>query len=204
MFRTCDMSKNKLQPDRIPTVQEQWDCTKQVLYSHFMVELPVIWLFHPMAEMFGMSTWQLTRRSTGARCKSTSTTSSTNTRRRLGLAAECAHPAEVMILGAGTILGPWGYCYVKRDLHIFTVYHILPFWAGAEHHDFHHMAFTNNFATSFRWCDRLFGTDIKYLEHRPRMNELKMSGLSREQFAATEKKMLEQVEAYRYGSKKVA
>ncbi|GBE85880.1 hypothetical protein SCP_0804020 [Sparassis crispa] len=77
------------------------------------------------------------------------------------------------------------------------------------------MAFTNNFATSFRWCDRLFGTDIKYLEHRPRMNELKMSGLSREQFAATEKKMLEQVEAegvveaakveaYRYGSKKVA
>ncbi|GBE85879.1 hypothetical protein SCP_0804010 [Sparassis crispa] len=24
-----------------------------------MVELPVIWLFHPMAEMFGMSTWQV-------------------------------------------------------------------------------------------------------------------------------------------------
>lgn len=49
----------KLQPNKIPTVGEQWACTKQVLFSHFTVELPVIWLFHPMAEFFGMATWQV-------------------------------------------------------------------------------------------------------------------------------------------------
>ena len=51
--------KWKLQPNKIPTPGEQWACTKQVLFSHFTVELPVIWLFHPMAEFFGMSTWQV-------------------------------------------------------------------------------------------------------------------------------------------------
>ena len=34
--------KWKLQPNKIPTPQEQWECTKQVLFSHFMVELPVV------------------------------------------------------------------------------------------------------------------------------------------------------------------
>ena len=39
-----------------------------------------------------------------------------------GLAAEYAHPAEVFILGTGTIAGPILYCYFARDLHIFAVY----------------------------------------------------------------------------------
>lgn len=39
-----------------------------------------------------------------------------------GLAAEYAHPAEVFILGAGTIAGPILYCYFTRSLHIVTVY----------------------------------------------------------------------------------
>ena len=39
-----------------------------------------------------------------------------------GLAAEYAHPAEVMILGTGTIAGPILYCAFRRDLHIFSVY----------------------------------------------------------------------------------
>ncbi len=39
-----------------------------------------------------------------------------------GLAAEYAHPLEVMILGTGTILGPLLYCWFKPDLHIVTVY----------------------------------------------------------------------------------
>ena len=51
--------------------------------------------------------------------------------------------------------------------------HILPFWSGAEHHDFHHMAFTNNFSTSFRWWDRIFGTDIKYREYRCHVERVK-------------------------------
>ena len=39
-----------------------------------------------------------------------------------GLAAEYAHPAEVMILGTGTIAGPLLYCAFRGDLHIVTVY----------------------------------------------------------------------------------
>jgi len=42
--------------------------------------------------------------------------------RTLGLAAEYAHPAEVFILGTGTIAGPMLYCYFTRNLHILTVY----------------------------------------------------------------------------------
>jgi methylsterol monooxygenase len=41
--------KWKLQPNKIPTAKEQWECTKQVLISHFTIELPAIWLFHPTA-----------------------------------------------------------------------------------------------------------------------------------------------------------
>jgi hypothetical protein len=39
-----------------------------------------------------------------------------------GLAAEYAHPLEVMILGTGTIFGPLLYCWFKPNLHIVTVY----------------------------------------------------------------------------------
>jgi methylsterol monooxygenase len=137
-----------------------------------------------------------------------------------GLAAEYAHPAEVFILGAGTITGPLLYCHFTRNLHIFTVYvwivlrlfqaidahsgydfpwslqHILPFWSGAEHHDFHHMAFTNNFSTSFRWWDRIFGTDDKYRQYRARVNKAKkeMRGASKEQLLALEQKLMDEVE----------
>ena len=38
-----------------------------------------------------------------------------------GLAAEYAHPAEVFILGAGTICGPLLYCYFTQNLHLLTV-----------------------------------------------------------------------------------
>ena len=38
-----------------------------------------------------------------------------------GLAAEYAHPAEVFILGAGTVCGPLIYCYFTQNLHLFTV-----------------------------------------------------------------------------------
>jgi methylsterol monooxygenase len=139
-----------------------------------------------------------------------------------GLAAEYAHPLEVFILGLGTILGPIIYCAFRGDLHIFTVYiwitlrlfqaidahsgydfpwslqHILPFWAGAEHHDFHHMAFVNNFSTSFRWWDRMFGTDDRYLAYRSRMREqlkaARAKGLSPDQMRELEHSMIEQAE----------
>lgn len=120
-----------------------------------------------------------------------------------GLAAEYAHPAEVFILGLGTVGSPILFCALLGNLHLITVYlwitlrshpslqnadrrlfqaidahsgydfpwslnKFLPFWAGADHHDFHHQAFVNNFSTSFRWWDWTLGTDKKYRAFRRR------------------------------------
>ncbi|KAF8493739.1 C-4 methyl sterol oxidase [Russula emetica] len=231
--------KWKLQPNKVPTPEEQWECTKGVLFSHFTVEGPAIFLFHPVAESFGMNTWQVPFSSWQTMLLQLAfffffedmfhyfshqllhTPLLYKHIHKLhhkysapfGLAAEYAHPLEVMILGTGTILGPLLYCWVKQDLHIVTVYiwitlrlfqaidahsgydfpwslqHIVPFWSGAEHHDFHHMAFVNNFSTSFRWWDRLLGTDKKYLAYRERMRAA-TKGLDAAQRKAVEEKMV--------------
>lgn len=100
-----------------------------------------------------------------------------------GLAAEYASPVEVMLLGLGTVGSPILYCAVTKDLHILTMYfwiigrlfqaidahsgyefpwslhHILPFWAGAEHHDVHHEKFVGNYSSSFRWWDYFMTTE---------------------------------------------
>jgi methylsterol monooxygenase len=238
--------KWKLQQKKVPTAQEQWDCTKLVLYNHFMVELPLIWLFHPIAEFFGMSTWQVpfpTLREMipqialffifedfyhylahqglhyGPLYKHIHKIHHKHSA-PFGLAAEYAHPAEVMILGIGTIGGPLLYCFFTQNLHMVTVLiwitlrllqtidahsgydfpwslqHIIPFWSGADHHDFHHMAFTNNYATSFRWCDRIFGTDKKYQAYRARVRAAKAAirSASKEDQAALKQKLLDQIE----------
>jgi methylsterol monooxygenase len=59
------------------------------------------------------------------------------------------------------------------------------------------MAFTNNFSTSFRWCDRIFGTDKKYQEYRARVNAAKkaMKGATKEEQKKMEEKLMAEVEA---------
>ena len=78
-----------------------------------------------------------------------------------------------------------------------SLHNIIPFWSGAEHHDFHHMAFTNNYSTSFRWWDRIFGTDNKYREYRARVKAAKatMKYATKEQLLAVEQKLMAEVEA---------
>jgi len=237
--------KWKLQPNKVPSKAEQWECTKLVLFSHFAVEAPVIWMFHPLAERIGMSTWQVPLPSwrlmlpqialffvfedmfhyfshqllhTKALYKHIHKIHHKYSA-PFGLAAEYAHPLEVLILGTGTIAGPLMYSYVMRDLHIFTVYvwialrlfqaidahsgydfpwslqNIIPFWSGAEHHDFHHMAFVNNYSTSFRWCDWLGGTDTKYRAYRKRMADAKKQMEAKKASEAEWKQFEERVNA---------
>ncbi|KAL0571084.1 C-4 sterol methyl oxidase [Marasmius crinis-equi] len=209
--------KWKLQPAKVPSPEEQWKCVKQVLFGHFTVELPTIWLFHPLAETVGMKTyhvpfphwqtmvWQIAffmffedlyhfvahralhipllyKHIHKIHHKYSAP---------FGLAAEYAHPAEVMILGFGTLAGSLVLA-LFTEVHFVTFFiwvilklfqavdshsgydfpwslqRILPFWSGADHHDFHHMAFTDNFATSFRWWDRIFGTDVKFQAYQRR------------------------------------
>jgi methylsterol monooxygenase len=103
-----------------------------------------------------------------------------------GITAEYAHPIETLILGTGTIGGPLLYVYLTKDLHLATVilwlivrliqtvdahsgydfpwslHNFVPFWAGADFHDHHHMVFLGNYGSSFRVWDWLFGTDKRY------------------------------------------
>jgi methylsterol monooxygenase len=59
------------------------------------------------------------------------------------------------------------------------------------------MAFTNNYSTSFRWWDRIFGTDKKYREYRARVRkaQAEMNSASEAEKKALEQKLLDQVEA---------
>jgi methylsterol monooxygenase len=232
--------KWKIQPNKIPTPAEQWECTKAVLLTHFTVELPEIWVFHPICEYFGMATWQVPFPSWQIAARQIAIffvledtwhyfahmalhygplyrhihKMHHKYSAPFGLAAEYAHPAEIIILGLGTIGGPILYTMFMSDLHIAVVYlwitlrlfqaidahsgydfpwslhNFLPFWSGADFHDYHHMAFVNNFSTSFRWWDRLFGTDDKYRKFKARLRETKKSERN-----ALEKKLLEETEA---------
>lgn len=205
------------------TPKQQWEATKHVLLTHMTIEVPQITSFHPLCEYFGLATWQVPFPSIttmlwqigaffvfedmfhywahrllhwGPFYK--------NIHKKhhefsapFGLAAEYAHPAEIIILGMGTIGGPFALCAVTGNMHILTVYiwitlrlfqaidahsgydlpismhNWIPFWAGADHHDHHHMAFVGCYATSFRWWDHFMGTDASYKRTRARQAEEK-------------------------------
>jgi methylsterol monooxygenase len=72
--------------------------------------------------------------------------------------------------------------------------HFIPFWPGVNHHDFHRMSFTNNYATSFRWWDRIFGTDDKYRAYKAHLAAAKKQKKSASEEKELERKMLEEVE----------
>ncbi|CCJ30613.1 unnamed protein product [Pneumocystis jirovecii] len=212
----------KLQAGKVPTFREQWSCTKLVLISHFTVELPQIWLFHPLTQYFGMSIatpfpnlskmflhiliffimedtfhyWAHRALHWGPLYKHIHKLHHKYSA-PFGLAAEYAHPAEVLILGLGTIGSPILWCFFTGDLHLFTVYiwitlrlfqaidahsgydfpwslnKFIPFWSGAEHHDAHHEIFVNCYSTSFRWWDHFMGTDKRYKALRERQASMK-------------------------------
>ncbi|ORY84652.1 fatty acid hydroxylase superfamily-domain-containing protein [Leucosporidium creatinivorum] len=141
--------KWKLQPNKLPTAKQQWECTKAVLLVHFTVELPQIHAFYPLAASVGMKTYHLPFPSylqmayqiaiffviedawhyfghrlfhypyLYKRIHKLHHTYSAP----FGLAAEYAHPIETLVLGAGTVCGPLAYCWWSGgDMHILTMY----------------------------------------------------------------------------------
>lgn len=213
------LQKYKIQQKTIQnTSANQWKVFRYVLLSHFFFELPMIVGFHPVAVYFGMAIsavpfpplskmipqiilffifedffhyWAHRGLHYGPFYKHIHKLHH-EWSAPFGLAAEYAHPIEVLILGTGTIGGPLIWCYFTHDLHLATTltwmtlrlfqaveahsgydfpwstHNWLPFWSGSEHHDYHHMAFTNNFSTSFRWWDHIFGTNDKYIKYKAR------------------------------------
>jgi methylsterol monooxygenase len=140
-------NKYKLQSQKMPTMKEQWDCAALVLLSHFTVELPQIWLFHPIATYFGMDygvpfpsitkmalqiavffvmedAWHYwTHRALhyGPLYKMIHKLHHTYSA-PFGFAAEYASPLEVMILAIGTVGSPILWVSLTGDLHLFTMY----------------------------------------------------------------------------------
>lgn len=215
--------KWKIQNTKTPTLWEQAHCAGVVLVSHFTVELPQIWLFHPIATFCGMDfgvpfpplwkiifhicvffvmedTWHYFAHRAlhyGPLYKSVHKLHHYYSA-PFGLTAEYASPIEVMILGLGTIAPPALWVYLTGDLHLFTMYawivarlfqaidahsgydfpwslrRILPFWAGADHHDLHHEKFIGNYASSFRWWDKILDTEATQ-EARKRRRDKKLA-----------------------------
>lgn len=114
-----------------------------------------------------------------------------------GFAAEYAHPIEVALLGIGTVGSPLIWLYFTGDLHLFTIclwislrlfqavdahsgyefpwslHHVLPIWAGADHHDEHHHHFIGNYASSFRWWDFVLDTEAGLTAKTSREKKMK-------------------------------
>uniref|UniRef100_A0A7S1XJL5 Fatty acid hydroxylase domain-containing protein n=1 Tax=Erythrolobus australicus TaxID=1077150 RepID=A0A7S1XJL5_9RHOD len=97
------------------------------------------------------------------------------------LAATFAHPIEVIMLGIPTFTGPalvgphmltmWIWLMMRQyeaiDIHSgyefpWNINSYLRFYAGTEHHDYHHHMYSGNFASVFTWCDVLYGTSLGY------------------------------------------
>lgn len=100
-----------------------------------------------------------------------------------GITAEYAHPIETIFLGIGTGLGPvifapwihivhlwaWLLVRVNQTVEVHSGYDFpwslnnwIPFWGGAEFHDFHHNKNIGNYASTFTYMDAIFGTDRWY------------------------------------------
>ncbi|TAQ85210.1 hypothetical protein B7494_g6452 [Chlorociboria aeruginascens] len=118
-----------------------------VLLSHFTVELPQIWLFHPMAKFCGMETgvpfpalstmalhiavffvledtwhyWMHRAMHWGPLYKNIHKIHHTYSA-PFGLAAEYASPIEVLVLGIGTVGVPILWVLLTGQLHILTMY----------------------------------------------------------------------------------
>ena len=75
----------------------------------------------------------------------------------------------MMITGVVTLTGQVPYERLLETIDVHSGYDIplnplnlVPFYTGARHHDFHHMNFIGNYASTFTWWDKPFGTDAQY------------------------------------------
>ncbi|ODV96393.1 hypothetical protein PACTADRAFT_49752 [Pachysolen tannophilus NRRL Y-2460] len=214
----------KIQDTKLPSDKEQWECLKSVLTSHFLVEAFPIWFFHPLCEHIGISYsvpfpnwfdiflqisvffffedawhyWFHRGLHHGVFYKYIHKQHHRYAA-PFGLAAEYAHPIEVMLLGFGTVGIPIIWCLLTKNLHLFTIciwitlrlfqavdahsgyefpislHHFLPFWAGAEHHDEHHHHFIGNYASSFRFWDFVLDTEAGLTAKQSREKKMKSS-----------------------------
>lgn len=204
----------KLQPSKPFTAEQEWNCFKRLMFSHFVIELPLMGVGHYVfTHVLGMRmdlplpSWQSTALMVlgslvledfyfywihrllhhPALYKHIHKMHHDHSA-PFGMAAEYAHPIETIFLGIGTFLGPLFFGTHVFQLHVWLLVRLfqtieahvgydlpwsprqfLPFYGGAEYHDFHHETFTGNYASSFIIWDYVFGTDVKYRQRREKL-----------------------------------
>ncbi|KAL4943988.1 hypothetical protein BDV06DRAFT_188576 [Aspergillus oleicola] len=136
----------KIQENKSPSASDQWTCVKYILAIHFIIELPMIVLFHPMMELCGVQyTFPFPKLSLiaaqialffivedtyhywlhrafhwGPLYRSIHRVHHQYAA-PFGLTAEYASPAETFLLGLGTITPPLVLGYVTGNVHLITV-----------------------------------------------------------------------------------
>ncbi|KAG0450803.1 hypothetical protein HPP92_026751 [Vanilla planifolia] len=121
----------------------------------------------------------------------------------IGFAAPYAHWAEVLLLGIPSFVGPalvpghmitfWLWFALRQieaiETHSgydfpFSPTKIVPFYGGAEYHDYHHNVggqSQSNFASIFIYCDYLYGTDKGYNYQKAQLTKLREQWISDKQ-----------------------
>uniref|UniRef100_A0A0A9D2I5 aldehyde oxygenase (deformylating) n=1 Tax=Arundo donax TaxID=35708 RepID=A0A0A9D2I5_ARUDO len=112
-----------------------------------------------------------------------------------GFAMSYSHWAEALVLSIPTLAGPaivpchvttqwlWFSIRLIEGINTHSGYHfpfspakLIPFYGGAEYHDYHHYAggrSQSNFAPIFTYCDYIYRTDKGYRYHKARIAKLK-------------------------------
>ena len=171
--------------DKPITWESHWKCIKRLAVSHVVFQLPMMFVFHEVAPLIGIRTdkvlpswssiligcvfaffvedfyfyWVHRLLHWGAWYQYIHKIHH-EYQAPIGMAAEYAHPLETLLLGFGTMLGPF-----LSFNHIFTIYVFLalrlfqtiehhcayeypwspskwlPLWSGARFHDYHHETF---------------------------------------------------------------
>ena len=192
----------RIQPDEPPTFKRQWKCLKLLLFSHTLVQIPMMMGSYHMFEMLGLGyskpypelasfLWKIpfcfliedayhyvmhrAMHHTSVYMKVHNVHHEFHA--PFGMTAEYAHPIETVVLGLGTALGPWFFCnhvfefwawigarlIETVDVHSGYFFpwnptRLIPFYGGARFHDMHHKERGCNFASTFTYLDRVFGT----------------------------------------------
>ncbi|KAF2075462.1 hypothetical protein CYY_003243 [Polysphondylium violaceum] len=211
-FFICDflpfLQKYKIQQNKTNDWKSQLNCTFKVLLTQTLVQLPMMIIFHPAIHATGLRAkaplpslpyllltltcsfiiedfyfyWVHRALHHGIWYKYIHKMHHDHSA-PFGITAEYAHPIETLILGVGTVIGPFLF---SRDLFTLWVWlgvrlyqtvechcgydfpfnptRLIPFWGGAKFHDFHHETFVGNYASTFTYLDAMFGTSDKYLK----------------------------------------
>ena len=104
--------------------------------------------------------------------------------------ADYAYPLETLIFGTGFSIGImllgdhvillWAWVTISIDtidVHSggdipLNPLNLIPFIAGSQHHDFHHMNFIGNYASAFTWWDRIFARDSQFIAYNEKVKKV--------------------------------